>query len=562
MSRLVLALLLLIPRLAAAQVWQDATPDCLGVTGEWSSKLELADIDGDGLPDILVANGGGYSTKGAAQPTRVWKNLGNWATPGVSHCQEISAQAVGGFVGYSRMIKVADVDGDGRMDILTGGAYQTQLKLFTGTATGWVDASAQLPQQLTSIGDAEFGDVDGDGDLDIVLVDWGATAPGVAGYPGGVTRLYLNDGHGTFTEATATQMPAQLVKWSWDLTLADVDNDFDLDILISCKLCTTSYLYLNDGTGHFTTAPDALPHFTNNYDLEAMDVNGDGYLDLATVNDGPNSTSHIFMNKGDGTFADETAARLTGTANPGTDDNAVVWLDVNSDGHPDMLVASLSGPDRLLMNDGSGHFTLSTTTATPDDTPGSLGIQVADLDGDGRLDVGQAQGEVADPEKIQLATSLVAIDTAPPIIAVEPAPTGARIRARVHDNKSPIHLEDFQRVWLVADGAEIDMHWYGEYLWVATTPAVPLAYKVCAKDRAGNQACSPMVDVTDVPDDIRGDDAPTPPGAMTKPGGCCDAGRSPGGSALLALLVFAVQRNRRPRRSGDGCAITSSPAIR
>src|SRR5262249_32276677 len=155
--------------------------------------------------------------------------LGNWSQAGM-HCSEISAQAVGGFTGLSRMIKVADVDGDGDLDIITGGAWHTQLVLYLRDGDGWTDATAQLPQQRTSIGDAEFGDVDGDGDLDLVLADWGDKDPGSTGYPGGKTRLYLNDGHGNFTEA-ADQMPDLLVKWSWDLELVDVDNDWDLDIL-------------------------------------------------------------------------------------------------------------------------------------------------------------------------------------------------------------------------------------------------------------------------------------------------------------------------------------------
>src|SRR5262245_19517470 len=237
------------PRVAAAQRWQDATPSCLGTTAEWSNKIELADVDGDGLLDILVANGGGYSTPGTPEPTRIWKNLGNWSQAG-SHCTEVSSTVLGGFTGLSRMIKVADVDGDGQLDILTGGAHHTQLRLFLHKGDTWVDATAQLPLQATSIGDAEFGDVDGDGDLDIVLADWGTQNPSDFGYTGGRTRLYLNDGHGNFTEATATQMPDILVKWSWDIELVDVDNDWDLDILVSCKLCATSYLFRNDGSGH------------------------------------------------------------------------------------------------------------------------------------------------------------------------------------------------------------------------------------------------------------------------------------------------------------------------
>src|SRR5450432_3555027 len=187
--RMVLALLCVMVGTAHAQMWQDATANCTGTTAEWSNKLELADIDGDGQLDILVANGSGYSTPGAnPEPDRVWKNLGNWAGA-APHCMEVSSTTVLGFTGYSRVIRAADVDGDGDLDIFTGGAYQTQAKLFLHNNGTWVDASAQLPQQLTSLGDAEFGDVDGDGDLDLVMVDWGSD-----GSLSGPTRLYLNDG--------------------------------------------------------------------------------------------------------------------------------------------------------------------------------------------------------------------------------------------------------------------------------------------------------------------------------------------------------------------------------
>jgi hypothetical protein len=545
---------------AEAQRWQDATADCLGTTAEWSNKVDIADVDDDGKVDLLIANGGNYDNPGPPEPVRVWKNLGGWGTAG-SHCTEISAQVVGGFTGSSRVIKAIDLDGDGDLDVITGGAYQTQLVMFTRTAGGtWADATAQLPQQLTSIGDLEAGDVDGDGDLDLLLAEWGAISPNAGGYPGGRTRLYLNNGQGTFAEATATHMPDILMKWSWDVELADVDNDWDLDALVACKRCTTSYVFINDGTGHFTDAPNALPHFANNYDFEPMDIDSDGDLDLITINDGAQLREHLLVNNGSGVFTDETATRLAGPANPANaDDNAAIWLDADADGDADLLIATL-GTDRLLINT-AGVFTLS-AGATPNDTPGSLGVAAGDLDDDGRLDLLQGQGEIAFPDKVQLATALLAVDTVGPSVTVQRKLGNASvgvIHARVHDHLGPSHAHDWQRVWLEHDGAlavtfesappprtMIDMVWIGEFLWAAPPLDGVTSYRVCATDRRGNSTCSDMVYVFSDGLTEFGDTFDSPDGGGSG-GGCCDAGRRPTASIVPLLLVMIVLARRRGR---------------
>src|SRR4051812_24429798 len=225
--------ILLVPASAWAQRWQDATAQCIGTTAEWTNKVEVADIDGDGHVDILLANGRGYSSKdNTAEAPRIWRNDANWAAS-APHCTEITSQVVGSFTGYSRTIKTADIDGDGDLDILTGGAWQTQAKLFRRDAAGWTDVTAQLPQVSTSIGDAEFGDIDGDGDMDIVFADWGAGAPNTV--TTGRVKLYRNDGQGTFVDESSADMPDIPVRWSWDIELADVDGDFDLDVVVAVK---------------------------------------------------------------------------------------------------------------------------------------------------------------------------------------------------------------------------------------------------------------------------------------------------------------------------------------
>jgi hypothetical protein len=321
---------------------------------------------------------------------------------------------------------------------------------------------------------------------------------------GGRTMLWLNDGSGHFTDATEARMPDALVQFSWELEVVDVDNDYDLDILVSCKVCEGSFLFENDGTGAFTdVTQQKLPQFTNNYDFEAMDVNSDDYLDLVTINDGLSYGEHIFLNDRQGGFNDATARLWPDSENLGLDDNMDAFLDFDSDGDADLLIGSLDGPDRLLMNDGSGKLKLvNRTQSVLGDTPGTLAIAVADLNGDCKLDVAEAQGEGAWPEKVYLGKNIPA-DTAPPVITqVEKvSSSGAdhhlQIRARVHDNKSPTKPHDWRSLVLrwTTDGQthEAPMQWYGEYLWRATIdepPAGNFSYKVCATDAAENEACA------------------------------------------------------------------------
>ncbi len=485
-------------------LWIDATADLLPATVYWTNKVELADLDGDGRPDLLFANGGDYSTPGTPEPNQVFLNRG----PGVRFA-EATTQVFGQATGLTRVIKARDLNADGLVDIVVGTTYQTQSRLYLGTGRGAFRevTSTHLPRMPMSVGDLEAGDADGDGDLDLVLVDWG---PGNnMTNDGAVTRLWLNDGAAHFTDATAGRMPALKVRFSWDVEFADVDNDDDLDILVSCKRCPGSSLFRNDGAGTFTDDPRALPQYTNNYEFEAMDLDGDGWLDLVTMNDGDIASDtdmgsrreHVFRNNGKGRFLDATSAWWPPSSNVGDDDNMVAFLDVDSDGDADFVVGSLSGPDRLLVNDGKGHLTVRLDVFRGEDTPGTLGLALADLDGDHRLDVVQGQGEhpKAVQEKVHLGRGLAPDTAAPSITRVHvaaPAGRAPRVVARVHDRKSPTLPTEWRRVvveWPGTSREPVALRWAGEYLWTADWPTDltrTAPYRVCATDAAGNSACA------------------------------------------------------------------------
>lgn len=483
-------------------LWIDVTSEALPRTAFWTNKVEIADLNGDGRPDLLFPNGGDYSTPGPPEANQVFLHVG----PGFRF-EEATARVFGTTSDLARVIKARDLNGDGLVDIVVGTTYQTQSRLYLGSGQGVFRevTATHLPQMLLSVGDLEAGDVDGDGDLDLVLADWG---PGNnMTNEGGVTRLWLNDGTAHFTDATAARMPALQVRFSWDLEFVDVDNDRDLDVLVSCKRCPGSSLFRNDGTGSFAEDPRALPQYTNNYEFEAMDLDGDGWLDLVTMNDGDiagddqsSRREHVFRNDGKGRFRDVTSSWWPPEANVGEDDNAVAFLDVDSDGDADFVVGSLSGPDRLLVNDGTGRLTVRLDVFGGEDTPGTLGLALADLDGDGRMDVVQGQGEhkTAVEERVFSGRGL-APDTAAPSISqvarVETAGRPARVHARIHDRKSPSLASDWRRVVVEWPGTGREpraMRWMGEYLWTADWPAgldAATPFRVCATDAAGNPAC-------------------------------------------------------------------------
>jgi hypothetical protein len=485
----------------SAALWIDVTKDAIGVTAEWTNKVEIADINGDGRPDLLFANGGNYSEPGTPEMNRAFINKGGLAF------EDRSEQVFGTTPDLARVIKARDLDGDGNIDILVGTTYQTQSRLYLGAGGGAFRevTTTHLPRGPVSAGDLEFGDVDADGDLDVVLADWG---PGNnMTNDGGRTRLWLNDGRARFTDATAVRMPATQIRFSWDLELVDVDNDYDLDVLVSCKRCGNSTLFRNNGAGGFTEDLRALPQYTNNYEFEPMDLDGDGFLDLVTINDGDivdgngfNRREHVFRNDGGGRFRDLTDAWWRDEDNIGEDDNLVAFLDLDSDGDADFVIGSLSGPDRVLLNDGRGHLTLRAGEAFQGEpTPGTLGLALADLDADGRIDAVQGQGEnpKATDERVFAGRGL-APDTAAPTVTLVTVTEGTPriVRARVHDRKSPSLPFEWKSVVLqmsIGGGVrEVPMQWYGEYLWRAMWPSdVPAGGKwtVCATDAAGNGVC-------------------------------------------------------------------------
>lgn len=384
--------------------------------GCFTHWLTLSDLDSDGDLDILFANGGGYYVQGNAEPSAVYTNDGTGAF------RNVTTDWFGGAVNRNRQVSVGDIDGDGDLDVYQPGSYGLDLdKLWIQTAprTFVNVASTNLPSRLRSkAGASHFADLDGDGDLDLAIADWG-DAPVLNNRPSGsglsqpsVVRLYLNDGKGTFSELpssfTPPPQPNSVGRTPIDIDTADIDGDFDLDILLNNRN-GQSRILINDGHAKFTdgtlTAVEGGDPILNypkktgpyTYNQEVCDIDYDGDLDLLLDNafkptGASGNFTQININDGKGHFTDTTASLVFGDV--GSDDNAVKCADVSGDGKYDVIVASLASRtgEKLFIRDAENKFN-AVIGGFPSFRDPSLGIDAADLDGDGILDVVTGQGE-------------------------------------------------------------------------------------------------------------------------------------------------------------------------
>ena len=214
---------------------------------------------------------------------------------------------------------------------------------------------------------SQAADLDGDGDLDVLVGSW-------FNWVG----WYENRGDGTFADRRiiADDFNGRV----WSVQAADLDGDGDLDVLAPLESDDTVAWYENDGSGAFTAMPAIAADATGVRDVHAADLDGDGDLDVLSASH-DNDTIAWYENDGSGTF---TAMPAIATDADGA--HAVHAADLDGDGDFDVLAAShLDDTMGWYENDGSGGF--SSGRAIETSSRDTFAVRAADLDGDGDVDV-------------------------------------------------------------------------------------------------------------------------------------------------------------------------------
>ncbi|NJN68619.1 MAG: VCBS repeat-containing protein [Chloroflexaceae bacterium] len=326
-----------------------------------TSSVAWGDVDGDGDLDLAVGNGRkipGYP----GQANALYRNDNGTLTTGAVWSSEETDDTTS--------IAWGDMDGDGDLDLAAGndGEPNRLYRNDDGTLTTGAVWSSLEDEQTTSVA---WGDVDGDGDLDLVV-----------GNDDEPNRLYRNQG-GTLTPGavwgTAESDDTTSVAWG------DVDGDGDLDLVVGNEYAPNR-LYRNHRGTLQTTAAWSSSEIDHTTSVALGDYDGDGDLDLAVGND--YQPNRLYRND-HGTFTSNGVWRSLEAERT----SGVAWGDVDGDGDLDLAAGDYGGTTKLYQND-QGTLTAGAAWGS-EEKNATTAVAWGDVDNDGDLDLATVAGKSA-----------------------------------------------------------------------------------------------------------------------------------------------------------------------
>ena len=374
--------------------------------GDGASSIAVGDVNGDGEPDLLVAN------TCASNYNCTAGTLGVLLGRGDGTFQSAPTYGSGGY--DADAIAVGDVNRDGKPDLLVLNYCSSLIPnddcaddgSLVGVLLGNGDGTFQPAITYGSGGEYGYAiavaDVNRDGKPDLLVANLCSSKFCLDGQ-NGVVGVLLGNGDGTFQAAVSYNSGGDSAT---SIAVADVNGDGKPDLLVSNLDSSSVAVLLGNGDGTFQTAVSYGSGGYNPTSIAVEDVNGDGKPDIVAANECASSSNctngvaGVLLGNGDGTF--QTAVPHS---SGGYNADSIALGDVNGDGKPDIVVANecasssncTNGVVGVLLGNGDGTFQpaiittalglISSTDVVTDQ------LALADFDGDGKLDVASGAGD-------------------------------------------------------------------------------------------------------------------------------------------------------------------------
>jgi hypothetical protein len=305
--------------------------------------------------------------------------------------------------GTTRAVLWVDHDNDGDMDVLTtteGGVCRLYRNngefIFTDITAG--AGFNLLPSNTYGV---SFGDYDKDGYLDLYVCNYTGIAEPWELHK--TNQLYRNNGNGTFSNVTIQAGVGNGFQESFQSMWLDVNMDGWPDIfVINDRYLSQNALFINNGDGTFTDMAEhtgtALP-YQDPMSISVADMDNDGDLDIFISNTGAQNLSKLLVNNGNGTFTENAAAHGLAIDAWGW---AAVWLDITNNSHQDLFLVTGQpnndvDPNYMMGNLGDGAFAdASSLMIGPNNAHGGSAV-LCDINNDGKADIAVSNMAPAPP---------------------------------------------------------------------------------------------------------------------------------------------------------------------